>query len=163
MGVQRGDRVVAYLPNLPETVVAFYACASIGAIWSSCSPDMGSRSVIDRFRQIDPTVLITVDGYRYNGSDFDRRDVVASIVDSLPTLKHTVLLPYLSADARLPGATLWQDLLDDPAPLQTEQVPFDHPLWIVYSSGTTGMPKPIVHGHGGALLEALKGHALHLD
>lgn len=163
MGVRPGDRVVAYLPNLPETVVAFYACASIGAIWSSCSPDMGSRSVIDRFRQIDPTVLITVDGYRYNGSDFDRRDVVASIVDSLPTLKHTVLLPYLSADARLPGVTLWQDLLDDPAPLQTEQVAFDHPLWIVYSSGTTGMPKPIVHGHGGALLEALKGHALHLD
>lgn len=163
MGVRPGDRVVAYLPNLPETVVAFYACASIGAIWSSCSPDMGSRSVIDRFRQIDPTVLITVDGYRYNGNDFDRRDVVASIIDSLPTLKHTVLLPYLSADARLPGATLWHELLDNPAPLQTEQVPFDHPLWIVYSSGTTGMPKPIVHGHGGALLEALKGHALHMD
>lgn len=163
MGVQRGDRVVAYLPNLPETVVAFYACASIGAIWSSCSPDMGSRSVIDRFRQIDPKVLLAVDGYRYGGKDFDRLDVVAALRDALPTLEQVVLLPYLDPDARLSGARLWQELVQGEAPMTIEQLPFDHPLWVVYSSGTTGMPKPIVHGHGGTLLEALKGNALHLD
>lgn len=163
MGVQRGDRVVAYLPNLPETVVAFYACASIGAIWSSCSPDMGTRSVVDRFRQIDPKVLIVVDGYRYGGKDFDRLEVVAQLRSELPTLEHVVLLPYLDPDADLPGARLWQELVQGEVPLSFEQLPFDHPLWVVYSSGTTGMPKPIVHGHGGTLLEALKGNALHLD
>lgn len=163
MGVQPGDRVVAYLPNLPETVVAFYACASIGAVWSSCSPDMGSRSVIDRFRQIDPKVLIAVDGYRYGGKDFDRLEVVATLRQSLPTLEQVVLLPYLDTAATLPGALSWQDLLLGEAPVAIEQLPFDHPLWVVYSSGTTGMPKPIVHGHGGSLLEALKGNALHMD
>jgi acetoacetyl-CoA synthetase len=163
MGVQPGDRVVSYLPNLPETVVAFYACASIGAIWSSCSPDMGTPSVLDRFGQIEPKVLIAVDGYRYGGKDFDRRDTVAGLVKSLPTLEHVVLLPYLDATATLPGAHRWQDLLAHDAPPAFEQVPFDHPLWIVYSSGTTGMPKPIVHSQGGALLEGVKGHALQLD
>lgn len=163
LGVQPGDRVVAYLPNLPETVVAFYACASIGAVWSSCSPDMGTRSVIDRFRQIDPKVLIAVDGYRYGGKDFDRLDVVVQLRESLPTLEQVILLPYLNAEATLPGARHWQDLLQGDAPLDIEQLPFDHPLWVVYSSGTTGMPKPIVHGHGGSLLEALKGNALHMD
>jgi len=163
MGVQPGDRVVSYLPNLPETAIAFYACASIGAVWSSCSPDMGSASVIDRFSQIAPKVLLTVDGYRYGGKDFDRRDVVAALRAALPTLEQVVLLPYLDPQATLPGALRWQELLQHDAPMRFEQLPFDHPLWIVYSSGTTGMPKPIVHGHGGVLLESLKGHALHAD
>jgi len=163
MGVGPGDRVVAYLPNIPETVVAFFACASIGAIWSSCSPDMGSRSVLDRFRQIDPKVLLAVDGYRYGGKDFDRREVVEGIRQALPTLQHVVLLPYLDPRASLPGARRWDEMLAHDAPPRFEQVPFDHPLWVVYSSGTTGMPKPIVHGHGGALLESVKNNALHLD
>ena len=163
MGVKPGDRVVSYLPNLPETVVAFYACASIGAIWSSCSPDMGTPSVLDRFGQIEPKVLIAVDGYRYGGKDFDRRETVAGLVKSLPTLEHVVLLPYLDPTATLSGSHRWHDLLKHDAPPEFEQVPFDHPLWIVYSSGTTGMPKPIVHSQGGALLEGMKGHALQLD
>lgn len=167
LGVGPGDRVVAYLPNIPETVVAFYACASIGAIWSSCSPDMGSSSVLDRFRQIDPKVLLAVDGYRYGGKDFDRLAVVETMRQELTTLEHTVLLPYLNQEAALPGAISWAELFTHPAAknqaMQFEQVPFDHPLWILYSSGTTGMPKPIVHGHGGSLLESLKGNALHLD
>jgi acetoacetyl-CoA synthetase len=167
LGVGPGDRVVAYLPNIPETVVAFYACASIGAIWSSCSPDMGSASVLDRFSQIDPKVLIAVDGYRYGGKDFDRMAVVRSMRQSLPTLEQVVLLPYLNPNAALEQAVRWNDLFSHPQahahPIRFEQLPFDHPLWILYSSGTTGMPKPIVHGHGGALLESVKGHALHLD
>ncbi len=167
LGVGPGDRVVAYLPNTPEAAIAFYACASIGAIWSSCSPDMGSASVLDRFRQIDPKVLIAVDGYRYGGKDFDRRDIVQAMRAELETLEQTVLLPYLDRAASLPGALRWDELLAHPAaqagPIRFEQLPFDHPLWILYSSGTTGMPKPIVHGHGGSLLEGLKGHALQLD
>ncbi|GAB3670947.1 acetoacetate--CoA ligase [Salinisphaera aquimarina] len=163
MGVTPGDRVVAYLPNVAETVVAFYACASVGAIWSSCSPDMGTRSVLDRFHQIDPKVMITVDGYRYGGRDFDRMDVVRGLRDALPTLEHVVLLPYLDGNASLPGSRDWATLVDADPEIEFAQLPFDHPLWIVYSSGTTGMPKPIVHGHGGALLESLKGHGLHLD
>lgn len=166
-GVGRGDRVVAYMPALPETVIAFLACAAIGAVWSSCSPDMGEASVLDRFRQIDPKLLIAVDGYRYGGKDFDRLDVVRKMRESLPTLQHTVLLPYLDAQAQLPGAMEWDSLfahaVAQSTSLQFEQVPFDHPLFIVYSSGTTGMPKPIVHGHGGILLESLKSNALHLD
>jgi acetoacetyl-CoA synthetase len=163
MGVQPGDRVVSYMPNIPETTVAFYACASIGAIWSSCSPDMGTPSVLDRFSQIAPKVLLAVDGYRYGGKDFDRRDVVEALVKSLPTLEHVVLLPYLQADARLPGTRTWQELLAHDSAIRFEQLPFDHPLWVVYSSGTTGMPKPIVHGHGGILIESLKGQGLHSD
>ena len=163
MGVQRGDRVVAYLPNIPETVVAFFACASIGAVWSSCSPDMGSSSVLDRFQQIDPKVLVTVDGYRYGGQDYDRRDVVERLRSELKTLEHTVFLPYLNVDRHLPGATPWGEMLRHSEPIVFESLPFDHPLWVVYSSGTTGLPKPIVHGHGGTLLEMVKGHALHLD
>ena len=163
MGVQPGDRVVSYLPNIPEAAVAFYACASIGAIWSSCSPDMGTPSVLDRFGQIAPKVLLAVDGYRYGGKDFDRREVVESLAKALPTLEHVVLLPYLHTDARLPGTRTWQELLEHDSAIRFEQLPFDHPLWVVYSSGTTGMPKPIVHGHGGVLIESLKGHGLHSD
>ena len=163
MGVRPGDRVVAYLPNVPETVVAFYACASIGAIWSSCSPDMGMASVVDRFGQIAPKVLIAVDGYRYGGKDFDRRDVLATLIESLPTLEHVVALPYLKPDTTVPGTIGWQSLLAHDVEPVFEQLPFDHPLWVVYSSGTTGMPKPIVHGQGGTLLESLKGHGLQND
>ncbi|WP_199724892.1 acetoacetate--CoA ligase [Noviherbaspirillum saxi] len=163
MGVQPGDRVVSYMPNVPETVIAFYACASIGAVWSSCSPDMGTPSVLDRFGQIAPKVLFAVDGYRYGGKDFDRRDVVAGLVQALPTLEHVVLLPYLRSDASVAGARNWSELLAADSTPHFEQLPFDHPLWVVYSSGTTGMPKPIVHGQGGTLIEALKGHALQSD
>jgi acetoacetyl-CoA synthetase len=163
MGVGPGDRVVAYLPNIPETVVAFYACISLGAIWSSCSPDMGTRSVTDRFRQIDPKVMIAVDGYRYGGKNFDRLSVVAQLQRELPTVEKVVLLPYLNADASLPGSVSWSDMLGHDVPMRFEQVAFDHPLWVVYSSGTTGMPKPIVHGHGGAMLEALQGQGMHMD
>lgn len=163
LGVGPGDRVVAYLPNVPETMVAFLAVSSLGAIWSSCSPDMGTRSVLDRFRQIDPKVMLAVDGYRYGGRSFDRLPVVAGLRDALPSLAQVVLLPYLDPEARLDGAILWDALLAQSAPLHFEQVPFDHPLWVVYSSGTTGLPKPIVHGHGGVLLKGLQDVALQMD
>jgi len=168
LGVRRGDRVVAYLPNIPETIVAFAATASIGAIWSSCSPDFGASSVVDRFAQIEPKVLFSIDGYRYGGRDFDRLDTVAGLQGEMRTLEHTIVLPYLDANpdlGRLENATSWADLAASGAgaELAFEQVPFDHPLWVLYSSGTTGLPKAIVQGHGGILLEHLKKLNLHLD
>jgi acetoacetyl-CoA synthetase len=168
LGVERGDRVVAYLPNNPETVVAFLATASIGAVWSSCSPDFGARSVVDRFAQIEPKVLFCADGYRYQGKDFDRIETVAGLVHEMPTLQRTVVLPYLREDpdlAPLGSATTWGSLLATGAgeELEFEQVAFDDPLWVLYSSGTTGLPKAIVQGHGGILLEHLKKLHLHLD
>ncbi len=166
IGVGRGDRVVAIMPNIPETVVAFLACASLGAIWASCSPDFGTRSLIDRFAQISPKVLFAVDGYTYGGKPFDRRAVIAEIQTALPTLERTVLLPQLDAEATLdgPAGMTWADLIKGPAePLTFESLPFDHPLWVVYSSGTTGLPKAIVHGHGGIVLEHAKVMGLHCD
>ncbi|WP_026370044.1 acetoacetate--CoA ligase [Kallotenue papyrolyticum] len=166
LGVRPGDRVVGYLPNTPHAVVALLATASLGAIWSSCSPDFGSPSVIDRFKQIEPKVLFAVDGYRYGGKAHDRRAVVAEIQRALPTLERTVLIPYLDAQSNAAGlerALLWSELLQHDAPLRCEPVPFMHPLWILYSSGTTGLPKPIVHSQGGILLEHFKMLALHHD
>lgn len=168
MGVQRGDRVVAYMPNMPETLIAFLAAASMGAIWSSCSPDFGTNSVIDRFKQIEPKVLFAVDGYQYGGKQFDRRPIVAELQQSLPSLEKTVLVPYLLPDApleesKLTNAVTWQDMLLEPAEIAFEQVPFDHPLWVLYSSGTTGLPKAIVQGQGGILLEHLKNLGLDMN
>ncbi|MGH8115947.1 MAG: acetoacetate--CoA ligase [Rhodanobacteraceae bacterium] len=164
LGVGPGDRVAAYLPNIPETMVAFFATSSIGAIWSVCSPDMGTRSVLDRFGQIEPKVLIAADGYRYGGKDFDRLAVVGTLRGALTSLEHVVLLPYLDPGAMLAGTISWQELVGDrDSQMRFEQVPFDHPLWVVYSSGTSGPPKPIVHGHGGVLLATMVNIALHLD
>jgi acetoacetyl-CoA synthetase len=166
LGVERGDRVAAYLPNVSEAIAAFLACASIGAIWSSCSPDFGARSVVDRFAQIEPKVLFTVDGYRYGGRDFDRLEVVAGLQREIPGLERTVVLPYLDPSpdlGRLERALGWSELLTPGAGLFFEQLPFDHPLWVLYSSGTTGLPKAIVHGQGAILLEHLKKLNLHVD
>jgi len=166
LGVAQGDRVAAYLPNIPEAVVAFLATASIGAVWSSCSPDFGARNVIDRFQQIEPTVFITVDGYRYNDKPFDRLEASAEIQRSLPTLKATVLVSYLNNEADVSGlkdVVAWDELLGNDTTLAFEPVLFDHPLWVLYSSGTTGAPKAIVQSQGGILIEHLKAISLHLD
>jgi acetoacetyl-CoA synthetase len=163
MGVGPGDRVAAYLPNVPEAVVAFLASASIGAVWTSCSPDFGAASVIERFRQVEPKVLIAADGYVYAGKPHDRSAVVAELVDALPSLAATVLVPYLDSAARMGGTRPWAELLGRGGSPEFAPVPFDHPLWILYSSGTTGAPKAIVHGHGGILLEHLKTLVLQQD
>lgn len=176
MGVRAGDRVAAYVPNMPEAVIAFLACASIGAVWSSCSPDMGFGAVLDRFKQIEPKVLFAVDGYFYNGKANDRRDVVAEIIRALPALQHVVLIPYLHHEgqaahegiaqpaAGFASSVLWDDVsARSDAVLEFAQLPFDHPLWVLYSSGTTGLPKPIVQSQGGILLEHLKALAFHID
>ncbi|MGG1947851.1 acetoacetate--CoA ligase [Trinickia sp. NRRL B-1857] len=174
MGVGPGDRVAAFMANTPETVVAFLAVASIGAIWSVCSPDMGQLAVLDRFRQIEPKAMIAGDGYRYGGNDYDRLSLIETLLEQLPTIEHLVLVPNLDRTRRVVSDGVsprggqarwidWADAIATDAPLQIEHLPFDHPLWIVYSSGTTGLPKPIVHAHGGVVLEHVKMATLHLD
>ncbi|MFD3662619.1 acetoacetate--CoA ligase [Streptomyces sp. NPDC058659] len=163
LGVRKGDRVVAYLPNIPETLVAFLATASIGAVWAACAPEFGPRSVVDRFAQLEPKVLLTVAGYRYGERDVDRRTEVAEIAALLPSVERVVHVPY--GPNALPDALGWAELLAEqaPGPVPFEPVPFDHPLFVLFSSGTTGIPKAIVHRHGGILLEHLKNNALSWD
>src|SRR4051794_7503427 len=162
-GVGVGDRVAALLPNAPEALIAMLATVSLGAVWSSCSPDFGARAIADRFTQIEPVVLFTVDGYRYGGKAFDIRTPVESLGGQLRSLRAPVLVPYADEPAPLPDSERWPDLLTVDAPLAFEPMPFDAPMWILYSSGTTGLPKPIVHCQGGILLEHVKQLALHLD
>ncbi|MBF6375568.1 acetoacetate--CoA ligase [Nocardia farcinica] len=165
LGVRPGDRVVGYLPNIPEAVIAFLATASIGAVWSACGQDYSPKAALDRLGQLEPTVLVTADGYRFGGKAHDKSADIAALRAGLPTLRATVVVERLGA--AVPEATSWADAVadtDNAAPLiQTEPVDFDHPLWIVFSSGTTGLPKGIVHGHGGVLLEHLKAVALQSD
>ncbi len=165
LGLEQGDRVAAYLPNVPETVVAFLATASLGAIWSVCSPDFGAPSVIDRFRQIEPTLLIVGNGYHYQGKIFDRRSQSQDLIKALPTVSQVLMVDTLQdgTPGSWGGQITWEEALKTPAPLDITPVPFDHPLWILYSSGTTGLPKPIVHGHGGMLLTHLVSGAWHMD
>ncbi len=163
LGVGPGDRVVAYLPNSAEAAIAFLATAGLGAIWSSCPPEFGKGSVLDRFRQIEPKVLIGTDGYGYNGRWFDRSGALERIVGALPTLEAAVLVPGAGGAGRSSMDLTWAQLTAESGELAFEPVPFDHPLWILYSSGTTGLPKAIVQGHGGILLEHLKQLSLHTD
>ena len=170
LGVRPGDRVVAYMPNIPQTMIAMLATTAIGAIWACCSPDFGSRGVIDRIQQLSPRVLFCVDGYRYGGKAFERKKELAEIIAALEGLDHVVFLPYLNAEDRVgpsEGALLWSDLLEHAdvsrEKFRFEQVPFDHPLWVLFSSGTTGLPKAIVQSHGGILLEQLKLQHFHMD
>ena len=166
LGVQPGDRIAAYMPNIAETVVAMLATIAIGAVWSSAAPEFGPRTVIDRFAQIDPVLLFVADGYRFAGKDYDRRAEIEAILAALPTVRHVVWLPYLDAASRAPfdDAIAWDDLASGPAidasSFAYERVAHDHPLWVLFSSGTTGLPKPIVHGHVGVLVEHLKSTGL---
>src|SRR5690625_1241460 len=168
IGVEKGDRVVAYVANIYETVVAYLATASLGAVWSSASPDFGTQSVIDRFSQIEPKVMIAVDGYSYNGKRFDRIPTVKQIQDHLPTLKATIMIPFLNESADEPvlkDMITWEDAINTETKktLIYEYVAFNDPLWVLFSSGTTGKPKPIVQSQGGILLEHLKALTFHLD
>jgi acetoacetyl-CoA synthetase len=167
MGVERGDRVAGYLPNIPETVIAMLAANSIGAVWSSCSPDFGVQGVLDRFCQIEPKVLFCAAAYRYNGKVFDCLDRVRELVGKMPSIERVVVTPYVAEQVSLsglPNAVMWNDFADASATeIDFAQLPFDHPLYILYSSGTTGVPKCIVHGQGGTLLQHIKELMLHTD
>jgi acetoacetyl-CoA synthetase len=170
LGVRPGDRVVAYMPNIPQTMIAMLATTAIGAIWACCSPDFGSSGVIDRIQQLSPKVLFCVDGYRYGGKVFDRKDALAKIIAVLEGLEHVIHLSYLNPEDRggpCEGVLHWSNLLEHEAvsreEFEFEQVPFDHPLWVLFSSGTTGLPKAIVQSHGGILLEQLKLQHFHMD
>jgi acetoacetyl-CoA synthetase len=165
LGVGRGDRVAALLPNVPEAVIGLLATASLGAIWSSCSPDFGARSVIDRFAQIEPKVLIACDGYRYGGKEFSRAWMVDEVAEALPGSPAVVLVSLIGEASSPVDVTRWEDLGASGRQREPdfEEVPFAHPLWVVYSSGTTGLPKPIMHGHGGIVLEHLKALSFHQD
>jgi acetoacetyl-CoA synthetase len=166
LGIGPGDRVAAYMPNIPETAIAMLATTAIGAVWSSAAPEFGARTVIDRFAQIEPRLLFVADGYRFGGKDFDRANEIRAILAELPTVEHVVWLPYLdpAAAPAIGGAVPWSSLLDGPpiaaGAFEYEHVAHDHPLWVLFSSGTTGLPKPIVHGHVGILLEHLKSTGL---
>lgn len=170
MGVKPGDRVGAYIPNIPEAIVALLATASIGAVWSSCSPDFGTKSVLDRFEQIQPKVLFVVDGYQYGGNSFDLSENLVTLSNELPTVEHLIHIPYLFnkiETSPVEGSLLWDEVLhQEEVALDDfifEPTPFEHPLWILYSSGTTGIPKGIVHSHGGIILEMYKGNNFHLN
>ena len=163
-GVERGDRIVAFLPNIPEATMAFLASSSLGAIWSSCSPDFGTQAVVDRFAQVAPKVLIAVDGYSYGGKAFDKENVILELMKVLPALELVILIPYLNPDKTIHGTVSWNETLKNKNRIISfEPVPFGHPIWVLYSSGTTGIPKAITHSHGGILLEHMKYLAFHND